>query len=403
MILTLKKRGNADWLRFSIYVALIYQMIWPYVLPPIPFFPLIPYVLIDFFLLLYIFGYSGKKLSTEFVFIVFFVVYCLITGLLLSTNRSYFMNNISWAIEFFALAISAFFLCKYENKIDDFISFIWLLSFVYLLISNLKGVQIAGRLALSNDSNPNTLGIMCCFLVATTTYIYFKKKRGIISLIISFGIYIFAFLTCLNSGSKKGIIAIVIFLVIYFLPYLIRILKRNIIKFVIITVSLLSLYLVFRVQIQTIWEGSITYQRVLGSSGIDIERSLLFQDAIRVFVNHPILGVGYQNYGLFSSTNMYSHSTYAETLACTGIIGTFLWFLPYIIILYKLIKAHLFDNSEFRFCMALFVVQLFFDTVMVTYYNPLHYLIYAMIIARINSIVLENRGEKIKEKEGVLA
>lgn len=45
------------------------------------------------------------------------------------------------------------------------------------------------------------------------------------------------------------------------------------------------------------------------------------QDAFRVFLNHPIFGVGLDNYRFFSVFSMYSHNTYAEILACTGIVG----------------------------------------------------------------------------------
>lgn len=63
-------------------------------------------------------------------------------------------------------------------------------------------------------------------------------------------------------------------------------------------------------------------------------RSALLQDAIKVGFEHPIMGVGPGNYVRYSFNRHFSHCTYTELFANTGIIGS----LIYITLLLMFIK-----------------------------------------------------------------
>lgn len=57
----------------------------------------------------------------------------------------------------------------------------------------------------------------------------------------------------------------------------------------------------------------------------DDVRALLLQDAIKVGCQHPIMGVGPGNYVRYSFNRHFSHSTYTELFANTGVIGALIY------------------------------------------------------------------------------
>lgn len=57
----------------------------------------------------------------------------------------------------------------------------------------------------------------------------------------------------------------------------------------------------------------------------DDVRALLLQDAIKVGCQHPIMGVGPGNYVRYSFNRHFSHCTYTELFANTGVIGTLIY------------------------------------------------------------------------------
>lgn len=57
----------------------------------------------------------------------------------------------------------------------------------------------------------------------------------------------------------------------------------------------------------------------------DDVRALLLQDAIKVGCQHPIMGVGPGNYVRYSFNRHFSHCTYTELFANTGVIGALIY------------------------------------------------------------------------------
>ena len=58
------------------------------------------------------------------------------------------------------------------------------------------------------------------------------------------------------------------------------------------------------------------------------ERTVLYEQALVFFSQHPIFGVGFRQYEVLYELHLYSHSTYAEILSCNGIVGALIFFLP---------------------------------------------------------------------------
>lgn len=55
------------------------------------------------------------------------------------------------------------------------------------------------------------------------------------------------------------------------------------------------------------------------------ERMILLKESIQIGCEHPLFGVGPGNFRLFSSPRLFSHNTYTELFANTGIIGALIY------------------------------------------------------------------------------
>ena len=60
------------------------------------------------------------------------------------------------------------------------------------------------------------------------------------------------------------------------------------------------------------------------NSGLN-DRTLLYKRAFELWLKSPIIGIAYDQFKVLSGYNMYSHSTFAEILACTGVLGIAIW------------------------------------------------------------------------------
>lgn len=57
-----------------------------------------------------------------------------------------------------------------------------------------------------------------------------------------------------------------------------------------------------------------------------MERMYLIEQALGVWVEHPVIGVGWNNYRFYNDLKMYSHNNYTEMLVCFGMIGFLLYY-----------------------------------------------------------------------------
>lgn len=102
-------------------------------------------------------------------------------------------------------------------------------------------------------------------------------------------------------------------------------------------VLVLALYLLESVpalaQIRSALEGMVNG---LGSGdegdvdGSTQQRMYLMQQGIRVWMEHPFLGVGWYNYRFYNDAHLYAHNNYVELLASLGIVGFGLYYAMYV-------------------------------------------------------------------------
>lgn len=78
---------------------------------------------------------------------------------------------------------------------------------------------------------------------------------------------------------------------------------------------------------QSSWQGFVEGRAVKGGG---LERLDLYREAWDVFLKHPVLGVGLNNFRLYSARLAPVHSEYGEVLTGTGLVGALIYFPIYI-------------------------------------------------------------------------
>lgn len=121
--------------------------------------------------------------------------------------------------------------------------------------------------------------------------------------------------------------------------------------------------------------------------------------AFELFKMSPFIGVGMDNYRALTVFSTYSHSTYAEVLSCTGVVGTILYFIPYCSIAVKIVK--LIKNSVMEISInakllgILFFMLLFLGTGVIHFYDVNSYISLGFLVAFCSLYYKANYHEKV--------
>jgi O-antigen ligase len=201
---------------------------------------------------------------------------------------------------------------------------------------------------LGATDNPNTLGLIMNWTSLCALFFWYPysrkslnfQKSAILILLMVCGYII------LSSASRKSAIAFV-FLLFAWAIYasiprrnLLFQLKRFILGFGVIMMVWGLLPLIAE-QTTIGWRFMDFINKGGGSIQSALEaqdRYWMYVDGLKIFLEHPIFGVGMYNFAHYFYGGEYSHSNYIEPLATTGLIGFVLYQAFYVCILYRAIR-----------------------------------------------------------------
>lgn len=227
-------------------------------------------------------------------------------------------------------------------------------------------------------------------MVAGIAFILYKLNfKKIYMIILLFSSIFLLFYVVILTGSRTSILSFVLIIIYWFVFVFFEELKvlpiAKKLKSILSIFILLSLgYYIFYPLI----EDSIILNRLqlLFEKGTEV-RGEMYLVALDLFKKNPLIGVGFNNYREITIFQTYSHSTYAESLACTGIVGSILYFIPYLIIFYKykgLVTSIIDDTvwlARAKVFMGLFFVLLFLGTGVIHFYETTSSIVFGIIIA----------------------
>lgn len=291
---------------------------------------------------------SSKKASLVITCPVYiwliFVLYVLISGVFVAKYTNHLINSIFTYVQTLALIIYIVNISVNEKNNKFFLKSYTVYSMtlmVTMLFWGYIGVDGRSRLSASSNANGDALallyGIFCILILFNS-----KKMSRFILLMGMIGLYIYSILL---TGSRKAFLAAMVLILLWFVfifkNYWMGYSSKNkILSIFILFVILATLMIIF---IPDFLE-STTYMRLTGKGYSlfgDETRSGMYKEAYNFFYNNPFFGIGFDHFRLLSSYGVYSHSTYAEIISTTGIIGTIIYFSAYFSIIYNLIKIYI--------------------------------------------------------------
>lgn len=214
---------------------------------------------------------------------------------------------------------------------------------VYVLnVVDLNTLGVSSRLGsdFNGEWNANDIGMGMGFGIYIMLYFLKKEERKSIKII-----YILSMILCaiviMLSGSRKSIFIIAFSTVMYIW---IRSKRKMIMTIVLLIAVAFLFYLVMTnamlyeligVRIEELIEFALGKSRNDRSTLI---RTLMITRGMDIFKQHPILGVGANNFKAISGFGLYSHNNYIELLSGIGLIGFTIYYAGYIYLIVNCIK-----------------------------------------------------------------
>ncbi|MCQ2354287.1 MAG: O-antigen ligase family protein [Clostridia bacterium] len=254
----------------------------------------------------------------------------------------------------------------------------------------------AGRLGNTIGYQPNELGQFCAVIMMLSVFYYNKthKKRYLVIGAVDIVVLFF-------TKSRSSILMLIAGVSLYLLTSERKIKKKIILIVSIAAAALAAYWLIFNVPVLYRLVG-FRFEGILAGEGNQDAstdaRKEFFRYAIKLFKEHPILGVGIDNFKFYSMTfndawaEVSSHSNWGEMLSCTGIIGTSLFYVPQIasvVILFRSLKE--LDGNRRRLCAILFTIlfiNVTFDFVKTSYDKSLT--LYMACFAVVGAVMIKN-------------
>lgn len=386
--------------KFFYLILLIYMTWFQVVFPPINnmllflgvimLIPLVIDMLDNKTNLIYVFPF-------ELVMWVIFGIVLLFSGMFTAKNLNLHFSSTMTYFQFILVMFTIIYISIREKKCDFFINSFIIIALLSALSSVVSPYDYGGgRISMSATNNPNALGLTMVFAFGFLLFkLDFKKiSKTIIVILI---LLLFTYVIVL-TGSRKSILGLLIIFVFWLVVrFDIEIKKmkiKSILKYVtIIIIGIYSTYLL----IYPIFSDSVLLVRLtyLFETG-DSERVNMYKEAWDIFLKFPIFGAGMQQYRVLSTYQTYSHSTYAEILANSGLIGIILYFTPYISLGFKFFTKSFSSSSDkvvtYRLFLIMYFLVLFLGLSIIHFYDTISFIFFGIIISQY--YIYNGKGEK---------
>ncbi|MEF3309008.1 O-antigen ligase family protein [Paenibacillus sp. GYB004] len=334
---------------------------------------------------------AKKRLSffvTKPVFIwLIFLFYIFITGYFVAFNKSLLITSALTYFQTLIMMIYILDVAKNEGSSSFFVKSFALLSIFYSITLLFWGYKMDGRVMLSPSSNANSdgtvlqYGIFCLLVLMDLR----KPYKFIISYA-AIGMLLYAIVL---TGSRKSFLFTVILILLWLCIILKYHWKFSSLKKKTLFLTLIAATLIVGViEFVPVFFDSALYIRLtegLGYQG-DQNRKEMYITALDYFKSNPLLGIGFNQFRVLSPWGTYSHSTYAEIISTTGIIGPILYFIPYLIIMYNIFLVYRYNKqtliaSQAILYLVLMILMLFLATGVILFYDITANIMFALMIS----------------------
>lgn len=348
-------------------------------------------------------SYLNEGLYSIIPLLLAYGIYSAATGIVAHRDITYLYQSL---VTFFSFTIVCFDVCYVSKRSKSFNWIFRIMLFASILCAVQTiffGVQVrsAGVMVttMGLNNNPNALSLVMIIGI----FVILKDLKGNKNIII-YGFLSLALLyVIILTGSRKSLIAAILLFGIWAIVSLfdknIEISRKS--KFLLL-VAVIGVIGVIIYYYTHYFSATSAYERFLKlETGESINgRTRLYQQAVNLFSSKPIFGVGYDQYRLY--VGEMSHSTYAEIIACSGIVGAIIW-LIYIMrfLKFQMLLLRQTKRSKYTFEIAMSIGILIVEVVLglgqVWYYDISHMLILTSVIG--NMVLLKG---SLSREEGIV-
>lgn len=283
-------------------------------------------------------------------------------------NTSHIIRDLIDYMQRMVIAYAVFYICCVEKSIKWSLNMLSIVA-IGAAVSILSGTSdISRRLgsagSASETISTNDIGALMVFGCFAILFAFHKRKIiSIFRCVIVTAISVL-FITVISiSGSRKAIIALMI-LYILLVFFCTKSVFKNVssVKWLLLTAAVSGVLFLAYTKLFPLFENTSLYLRLFGSKAAAASQSndgrmQLIIQALKDFGNHPLMGLGYNNFVYYHGN--YTHCTYVEPLASSGIFGL-LYLYPYVCILRKQLFLYRYSQEDKIFQKALLAFYISF-------------------------------------------
>ncbi|MBQ2971221.1 MAG: O-antigen ligase family protein [Ruminococcus sp.] len=323
-----------------------------------------------------------------------YFVYSIIT-IVIAQSASYAVEGLIKFFQRLVVIILITLISEYEKSIVFALRLMAITAVSCALATLMSMNDYSQKLSVESGANisTNDIGSIMAFGCFAILFAFgVGNKSKVYKTVIKIAYIIAALAVISIAGSRKSILAIIIMFALMFVfcwnDYF---KKMTSLQFVsILIIGTVAIYFVYT-YLLPYFEDTNLYVRIFGRGAertvaSDESRLELYKTAMGEFFHHPLFGVGFNNY--LYVHGMYTHSTYVEPLACSGIFGL-LYLIPYVSMFIKQWKLafskeerFISKNRLFQKEMLAFYIAFLFVGIGIPYiYKDIPCIILAMYIA----------------------
>ena len=374
------------------YLVFIFYMVWyQSAFSPINRAPLILGSSMMLLLILYKMSRRGKisfSLADPIIIWIVFAIFALFSGYIVAANRDVLLNSITTYAQIIILMVFIVDFSRYEGNANFFLKSYAFLSIVYSLYMLFFGYRFLGRVTLSASSNPNGDGLTLIYGIFCILTLSEGSKRKM-TFFVSQALIGLLLYSIVLTGSRKSFLAAVALVFLWFILVFPRRFRASELKWKLVySAWILSIVLLGAALFLPIFLHSVLFFRLTEELGAqsDQVRISMYQMSAEFFASSPLVGIGFNQFRVLSPWRTYSHSTYAEIISSTGIIGTILYFIPYCWIIYKLIYVYLLRRksevgTQALMYLVLMIVMLLLGAGVIHFYSITDNIMFALMIS----------------------
>lgn len=320
-------------------------------------------------------------------------VYSLGTGMWVAVSTEMLISIVKTYTTFSFICIAICYVSQNEKSIDWITNTLVAVSMVTSVCVILRGYPYKGYgYVLGPEQNPNYLGVLMDVSIFALAYKTHRKEKNTP---LYLGIAVIFVYVIVNCGSRKALIGAAIIMGLWMLPLFRRLWsgsgwgKRILL---ILAVSLAAAGIVY--YFTSVYSNTDSFQRMT-KLGNETElssryRKLYYQFAVEYFAEHPVFGIGLNQFTYWNPHHQMAHSTYAEAFADWGTVGCLIYFTPVIVAFISLIRIIIREKGDTyipRIVMGLFAMELFLGIGQAWFFEIEHMIAWTLLYYLIDEMI----------------